>query len=85
MAGGLWNGSFGCWAAERCFSSVMFITIGLRLICLTSLICTNKMNDTFFHRKSMEADDVKLIINDLELIVLKVTTLSKLRPETPLF
>ena len=33
-------------------------------LCLTSLICTNKMNDKFYHRKSMEADDEKLIIND---------------------
>ena len=85
MAGGLWNSSFGGWAADRHFSSVMFITIGSWLICLTSLICTNKMNDKFYHRKFMEADDDKLIINDLGLIVPKVTTLSKLRPETPLF
>ena len=38
----------------------------LSLDCLTSLICANKNNgNKFYHRKSMQAVDEKLIINEL--------------------
>ena len=52
--------SFECWAVDR---SIMFIA---RLMTLTthSFNVANKNNDEFYCRKSMQADNKKLIINE---------------------
>ena len=61
----LQKGSFECCAVENMFVSVRFIATLIRFVTM-SLVCENKNNgDKLHRRKSMQAADEKLIINEL--------------------